>query len=211
MTRRLTIVAVIAVAFVRLQAAQTVLDYVVARVGDESIFMTDVRAAIGLGVVELGSDPDPQEAALQRLIDRRVMRKEILRGTPPQPTPEAIDAEVQRMKSYAAGTLKAVMDANGVDEGHLRQLAIDTLRIQLYLDMRFPRLDVNDADAEQYYRAHPNAFSRNGVMMTFDQAKSGAHELAAQERRDTRISQWVTGLKKRTDVSRPPRPAAAGK
>jgi hypothetical protein len=192
----------------RPHAAQTVLDYVVARVGDEAIFATDVRAAIGLGVVELGG-ADPEEAALEALIDRRLMLREVLRGTPPEPTADAIEAEVQRMKNYAAATLKATMDANGIDEVVLRRLARDTLRIQLYLDTRFPRLGVNDAEAEQYFRAHPNAFRRNGVLMTFDQAKAAAHELAAQERRTSRIEQWLTGLQKRTDVTRPARPGAS--
>jgi hypothetical protein len=209
MTRGLSAVVLILLAVVHPFAAQSVLDYVVARVGDEAIFKTDVRAAIGLGVVELGNDLNPEEAALQRLIERRLMRRELLRGTPAEPTPDAIEAEVQRMKNYAAVTLKSVMAANGVDEERLRTLARDTLRIELYLDTRFPRLDVSDAEAEQYFRAHPNAFRRNGVLMTFDQARAGAHELAAQERRAGRIDQWLTGLKRRTDVTRPPRPAGA--
>jgi hypothetical protein len=182
--------------------AQGVLDRVVARVGDESIFETDVKAAIGLGIVELGADPDPEAAAIDTLIDRRLMLREILRGTPSEPDPAAVDEEVRRMKSYAATTLPSVMAAAGIDEQLLRRLARDTLRIQLYLDTRFPRVDVGEDEARQYYNAHPAAFRRNGVLMTFEQASAGARELAAQERRATRIDQWLAGLARRTEVTR---------
>jgi hypothetical protein len=183
-------------------SAQGVLDKVVARVGDESIFSTDVKAAIGLGIVELGSDPDPEYAAVTGLIDRRLMMREILRGTTPEPDPAAVDEEVRRMKNYAATTLKSVMSAAGIDEALLRRIARDTLRIQLYLDTRFPRVDVSDDEAQQYYRANPSAFRRNGVLMTYEQASPSAHQLAAQERRQNRINQWLLGLAKRTEVTR---------
>jgi hypothetical protein len=188
--------------------AQGVLDKVVARVGDESIFVTDVKAAIGLGIVELGSAPDPEYAAVTRLIDRRLMMREILRGTSPEPDQAAVDDEVQRMKGYAATTLNSVMAASGVDEQLLRRIARDTLRIQLYLDMRFPHVDVSDDEAQQYYRANPSAFRRNGVLMTFAQAAPVAHELAARDRRSARINQWLAGLAKRTEVTRMDMPAA---
>ena len=183
-------------------SAQGVLDKVVARVGDESIFSTDVKAAIGLGIVELGSDPDPEYAAVTGLIDRRLMMREILRGTTPEPDPAAVDEEVRRMKNYAATTLKSVMSAAGIDEALLRRIARDTLRIQLYLDTRFPQLVVSDSEAQQYYTAHPEAFRRNGVLMTFDQASESAREQASRERRSTRIAQWLAGLRKRTEIVR---------
>jgi hypothetical protein len=207
MSRVVMAAAAVALAIAR-PDAQGVRDYVVARVGDEAIFATDVRAAIGLGIVELGTHADPEEAALQALIERRLMLREILRSTPPEPGAQAIEAEVARMKSYAAGTLKTVMSANGVDEERLRRFARDTLRVQLYLDTRFPRLDVSDDEAKQYFQGHEDAFRRNGELMTFEQAAAAAHELATQDRRDARIQQWLMGLKKRTDVTRPAQPAA---
>lgn len=200
MTRALTLV--MALVGTSLVAAQGVLDKVVARVGEESIFATDVKAAIGLGIVELGSDPDPEYAAVTGLIDRRLMMREILRGATPEPDQAAIDEEVRRMKNYAATTLKSVMDSAGIDEALLRRIARDTLRIQLYLDTRFPHVDVSDDEAQQYYRANASAFRRNGVLMSFEQASPSAHQLAAQDRRQTRIDQWLLGLSKRTEVTR---------
>ena len=59
-----------------------------------------------------------------------------------------------------------------------------------------------DSEAQQYYTAHPEAFRRNGVLMTFDQAIDSAREQASRERRSTRIAQWLAGLRKRTEIVR---------
>jgi hypothetical protein len=182
---------------------QTRLDRVVARVGTESLFETDVKAALGLGIVEPTGSLDPDTAALEQLIDRQLMLAEILRGVPPEPEAAAVDEEVQRMRSYAAVTLKSVMDANGIDDAFLRRAARDTLRIQLYLDTRFPDLPVSDAEAQQYYNNNQSAFRRNGVLMTFDQAVGAARDQAARDRRDGRIRQWLEGLRRRTEITRP--------
>lgn len=184
-------------------SAQTRLDRVVARVGTESLFETDVKAALGLGIVEPLGTLDPEAAALEELIDRQLMLTEILRGVPPEPDAAAVDAEVQRMRNFAAGTLKAVMTANGIDDVFLRRAARDTLRIQLYLDTRFPELPVSDAEAQQYYNSNPSAFRRNGVLMTFEQAIGAARDQASNDRRAARIRQWLEGLRRRTEITRP--------
>lgn len=195
--------AVVLVALSVAASAQTRLDRVVARVGTESLFETDVKAALGLGIVEPTGTLDPEAAALEELIDRQLMLAEILRGVPPEPDAAAVDAEVQRMRSFAAGTLKAVMTTNGIDDVFLRRAARDTLRIQLYLDTRFPELPVSDAEAQQYYNSNPSAFRRNGVLMTFEQAVGAARDQASHDRRDARIRQWLEGLRRRTEITRP--------
>jgi hypothetical protein len=184
-------------------SAQTRLDRVVARVGTESIFETDIKAALGLGIVEPLGTLDPEAAALEELIDRQLMLTEILRGVPPEPDAAAVDEEVQRMRNFAAGTLKTVMTTNGIDDVFLRRAARDTLRIQLYLDMRFPELTVSDAEAQQYYNGNPSAFRRNGVLMTFEQAIGAARDQASRDRRAARIRQWLEGLRRRTEITRP--------
>ena len=186
-----------------LPAAQRVVDRVVARVGERAIFETEVRAALALGVVEARGTGDPQVAALDAMIERQLMLTEIQRGTPPEPDPGAVDAEVERLKAWAGAELDAIMTRNGVDEMRLRQMARDTLRIQLYLDTRFPLPSVSDSDAESFYTMHPEAFRRNGVLMTFEQAAPAARDAAAQQRRESRIAQWLGGLRKRADVRRP--------
>ena len=187
-------------------AAQRIVDRIVARVGERAIFETEVRAALALDVVSARGAGDPQAAALEAMIERQLMLREIQRGTPPEPDSAAVDEEVARLKAWAGDDLTRIMTATGLDEARLRQMARDSLRIQLYLETRFPALTVSDGEAEAFFKAHPEAFRRNGVLMTFDQAAPAARDAAASERRQARIAQWVAGLRKRADVTRPAMP-----
>jgi len=182
--------------------AQQVLDEVVARVGDRAIFATDVKAAIGLGLVEIDGSRFPQSRALDQLIDRRLMLREVAKGVPPEIDPDDVEQEVRRLKSYAGTNLKSLMDATGVDEVLLRHVARDSLRLQSFLATRFPPIPANDSDAQRYFKEHPEAFQRNGVAMTFDQAADAARDAATVERRAARVSQWLAGLRRRTEVIR---------
>ena len=177
-------------------AGQQLVDRVVARVGNDAITQTDLRASLGLGIVDaLG-----EEEGLQLLIDRRLELFEVDRLTPVEPAPEAIDAEVERMKSYAGTGLAALLQATGLTEARLPDIARDTLRIQAHLASRFPDVPVSDADAQQYYRAHPDAFSRNGVLMSFDEAAPAARAAVVAERRRARVAQWLRDRRNRVDV-----------
>jgi hypothetical protein len=71
-------------------AAQQLLDRVVARVDGYAITLTDVNAALALGVVEAPAGADPQAAAVQRLIDRQLLLTEVARFAPPEPDPAAV-------------------------------------------------------------------------------------------------------------------------
>jgi hypothetical protein len=108
---------------------QTLLDRIVANVDGVAITQSDLNAAMALGVIE--------EPALERLIERQLVLAEVARFAPPDPQAAAIDKEVAAMTARAGGRLAAVMDATGVDETRIREMARDTLRIQAYAAQRF--------------------------------------------------------------------------
>lgn len=117
-------------------AAQQLLDRVLARVGGAAITLTDVRAAVELGLVEAQPGEFDGEA-LERLIDRQLVLNEVARLQPPDPAAVDVEAEVAAMKARAGGRLEALMRETGLDEERLRELARDTLRIRAYLRQRF--------------------------------------------------------------------------
>ena len=179
-------------------AQPRLVDRVVARVGENVITMTDVEAATGFGIVDTGPNaPDP----LQQVIDRRLALAEVMRRPPVPPDPAAVDAEVARLRAHARDRLSALMAATGVDDERLRRLALDDLRIAAYLQDRFPLVPAGDADAEQYYRTHPEAFVRNGTLPPFADVAAEARRAAAEERREARIAGWYAGLRNRIGVA----------
>src|SRR5690606_27705794 len=67
-------------------SAQQLLDRILARVGGVAITLTDLQAARALGLVEGATE----EAALQQLINRRLLLIEVARFPPPAPSEAAV-------------------------------------------------------------------------------------------------------------------------
>lgn len=180
-------------------SGQQLLDRVVARVGATAITLTDVRAAIGLGLVDASSATEA--AAVQPLIDRQLMLVEVVRFPPSDPVPAAVDAEIGRMKAHAGAQLETLMRSTGIDEQRIRDLARDTLRIQAYVDQRFgTSVQVSEDDVRRYYDAHPQEFMRNAMLIPFDQAEPEARRRASDERLRMTVEQWLQDLRARAEV-----------
>jgi len=185
-------------------SGQRLLERVVARVSGYAITLTDVRAAVALGVVEAPASADRDAVATDRLIDRQLMLAEVARFAPPEPDAAAIAAEAAGITARAGSDLAAVMASTGIDQGSIRDIARDTLRIQAYLDQRFgATVQLTEDEVTQYYRIHPDEFTRDGTLAPFAEVESLVRARAGAERRAATVAQWVRDLRARSDVSLP--------
>jgi hypothetical protein len=152
-TARVTIlICVLGVSVVRGSAAQDLLDRVAARVDSNIILLSDVRAAVALGVIAAPA-ADPDRAGVELLIERQVILGEVARFPAPEPTELAVDELLATMKLRAGSQLGAMMAATGIDEPRIRALARDTLRIQAYIRQRFGvDATVNAPEVRQWIR-----------------------------------------------------------
>jgi hypothetical protein len=116
-----------------------VIDRVLAVVAGQLITLTDVRAAIDLRLQTADGAADPVRAVLSKLIDRELVLVEVERYAPAEPTAEAVDREVQRVRARFPSdeAMAAALATSGIDEKHLRETLRQDLRIRAYLDQRF--------------------------------------------------------------------------
>jgi len=181
-------------------SAQQLLDRIVARVSGTAISLTELQATRGFGVVSAPTD----EAALQLMIDRQLLLIEVSRFPPPDPSEAAIAAELARERAAAGPRLAELMTMTGTDEGRLRDLARDTLRIEGYVDQRFGTSEqVSEDEAADYYNSHPGEFRRNGAPIPFAEALPVARQRAAAERRRAQLERWLQDLRNRADIAIP--------
>lgn len=180
-------------------AAQQLVDHVVARVNGAVVFLSDVRAAAGFGLIEPGPEPDQ----VRQMVQRQLLLNEVSRFPPPEPSAEDLAAEVVRMTDRVSDPV-AFMAAQGLSRTQVRGLARDSLRIRAYLAQRFgSNVPVSDDAALAYYQTHPAEFTRNGVRQSFLEAQAVARERAAAERRRDAVAQWLRDLEARAEVSTP--------
>jgi len=120
-------------------ASPEVIDRVLAVVGGQLITLTDVTAARDLGLQSADAAADPVRAILSKLIDRELILAEVERYAPAEPTADAIDRELERIRGRfaSADALAAVLARSGIDERQLRDTVRQDLRIRAYLDQRF--------------------------------------------------------------------------
>jgi hypothetical protein len=189
-------------------SAQVLIDRVLARIDGAPLTLTDVQAAIGLGVVQ-GSI----EAGTQQMIDRYLELGEVQRFPPPEPSPAAVAAEAARLKMNAGARLQALMQSTGVTDQRITDIARDNMRIAAYLEQRFgTSVQVSDEEVANYYRAHEAEFMRGGEALPFEESEAIARQRASDERRRAIIDQWLADLRSRADVTvngaRAPDPAS---
>jgi hypothetical protein len=123
-------------------SAETI-DRVLAVVAGQMITLSDVVAARDLGLQTADAGADPVRVILTKLIDRELVLAEVERYAPPEPTAEAVDGEVQRVRARFESTeaLEAALARSGLDEQHLRETLRQDLRMAVYMNQRFSASD----------------------------------------------------------------------
>ena len=179
--------------------AQQPIDRVMARIGSNAVTLTDVKAAVGLGLVDAKSPDDAM--ALSQVIDRQLMLMEVARFPPAEPLPGAIDQQVEAMRKHVGAALPELMKSTGLDDARLKDLARDTLRIQAYIMQRFGATAiVGEDDARRYYDDHQAQFTRNGMLVPFEDVEAEARRLASAAKLQDSIAQWLRDLRMRAEV-----------
>ncbi len=112
------------------------LDRIVAVVDGAPITQSDVAAAMQLGRVARGRG-DPVSAAVDALVERRLMLEEVDRYAPPDPPEAEIIRRVDEIRVRAGDRFNAVLADVGLTEAQLRREVRDDLRIDAYLQQRF--------------------------------------------------------------------------
>jgi len=182
--------------------ASEIIDRVLAVAAGNLIMLSDVTAARDLGLVARDAASDPIRETLSRLIERAIILAEVERYAPPEPDAEAVDREIQVVRSGfpSPQAFEATLGRVGVNEKHLRETLRQDLRIRAYLDQRFTVAPPTDEELGRYYRDHQQAFSRNGAAIPFEQARQDVAQAVRAERRGALVDEWVAGLRRRVEI-----------
>jgi len=161
-----------------------VIDRVLAILPGQIITLSDVEAALDLGLVEAPAGEARIPAGLSAVIDRVLMLNEVRRVAPPEPSSAAIDARVARIRQRIGGPaeMSRVLAARGLDASVLRLYAADDLRLASYLEERFSAA-AQPTDDE------------------IRQAGESARQRLTDDRRRTLIGAWTAELRRRADVT----------
>jgi hypothetical protein len=180
---------------------QELIERTLALVGGQAITLNDARLAIALGLIEVERSADPIPGVTSRLVDRELILREVQRYAPAAPAETAIDARLDELRKRLpdAAALKRLLDVHGMTEVRLRAWVRDDLRTQAYLAQRFASASTpTDTEISNAYARSRAEFDKTGL--TFEQATPIIRERLVTSRRSELIADWLSDLRRRTDV-----------
>ena len=169
-------------------------------VGTQVITLSDARAAIRLGLVEAGREAEPMPVT-QLLVDRELVLREVQRYAPPAPSESAMDERMSEIRKRLPGAdeLSRALEETGFTESRLRAWVRDDLRAVAYLAQRFASASTpTDTEVSAAFALQRAEFERLGT--TFEQAAPALRERLVGSRRRELIADWVSDLRRRTEV-----------
>jgi hypothetical protein len=186
-----------------LDAADEVIDRVIAVVAGDLIMQSDVNAVRVLGLPPLPQDAS-DEAIVNQLIDRILVLSEIERYSPPEPSASTISDGVTAIRNRFASRVAfdEALARVGFTERRLQQTVRQDLRIDAYVQQRFTAPAPTDAEVAAYFQAHQNEFSAGGRGVTMDDAREQVARAVTQHRREALVADWIAGLRRRASIMR---------
>jgi hypothetical protein len=203
---RVVLAAVLVTNAAGLLAAQDVVDRIVARVENDIILLSDVRALSRYQQFLDGkSETDGQ--ILDRLIDQWIVRTEADVSRSRQPSEADINLSLERLrKSFAsAEEYEGRKKQAGLSDAEIREMAAAQLYLSNYLDSRFrPGVQIDPKTIEDFYEKSvvPRAKARGQEPPPLDDARELIQEALVQRGINDQADQWLIESKARLHIEK---------
>jgi hypothetical protein len=190
----------------RIAAAQEMVDRIAARIENDIILLSDMRALSRYQQFLDGkSETDAQ--ILDRLIDQWIVRTEANVSRFPQPSAAEIERSVERVRKSFASTeeYEARKKQIGLSDLELREMAAAQLYLSNYLDSRFrPGVQIDPKTVEDFYQKSvvPRAKARGQEPPPLDTARDFIQEALVQRGINDQADQWLIESKARLHIEK---------
>ena len=187
-------------------AAQEVVDRIVARVENDVLLLSDVRALSRYQQFLDGkSETDAQ--ILDRLIDQWIVRTEADVSHSPRPSEADIDRGLSRVRNSFGSEqeYEARRKQAGLSEQDERAMVASQLYLSNYLDSRFrPAVQIDPKEIEDFYQTAvvPRAKARGQDPPTLDAARDTIQEALIQNGINHQAEQWLRESRLRLHVEK---------
>ena len=188
------------------RASQETVDRIVARVENDIILWSDVRALSRYQQFLDGkSETDAQ--ILERLIDQWVVRTEADVSRFPRPSDAEIERGLERLrKSFtSAEEYEARKKQNGLSDAEIRDMVAAQAYLSNYLDSRFrPGVQIDPKTIDDFYEKSvvPRAKARGQEPPPLDEARDLIQEALVQRGINDQADQWLIESKARLHIEK---------
>lgn len=187
-------------------AAQDVVDRIVARVENDIILLSDVRA-LSRYQQFLDGKSESDDQILNRLIDQWIVRTEADASHSPHPSDTDIDRAVNRVRnSFASGQeYEERRKQAGLTDQDVRAMAASQLYLSNYLDSRFrSSVQIDPKAVEDFYQSAvvPRAKARGQEPPTLNTARDSIQEALIENGINQQADQWLKESRQRLHIEK---------
>jgi hypothetical protein len=186
--------------------AQEVVDRVAARLENDIILMSDIRA-LSRYQQFLDGKTETDAQILDRLIDQWIVRTEANVSRFPPPSAGDIERSVEAVrKSFTSvEEYEARKKQTGLSDAAVREMAAAQLYLSSYLDSRFrPGVQIDPKTVEDFYQKSvvPRAKARGQEPPPLDEARELIQEALVQRGINDQADQWLIESKARLHIEK---------
>lgn len=176
-------------------AGQEIVDRIVARVENDVILWSDIRA-LNRYQEFLDGKPESDAQILDRLIDQWIVRTEAEVSRSPQPSEVDIDRSLSRLRSSfnSEQEYETRKKQAGLSNQEIRTMAAAQLYLSNYLDSRFrPAVQIDPKAIEDFYQKAvvPRAKARGQEPPTLEDSREYIQEALVQSGINEQAEKWL--------------------
>ena len=187
-------------------AAQEIVDRIAARIENDVILLSDIRALSRYQLFLDGkSETDPQ--ILERLIDQWIVRTEAEVSRFPRPSDPEIERGLDSVRKLFTSSeeYEARKKQGGLSDKEIRDMVAAQLYLSNYLDSRFrPGVQIDPKTIEDFYQKSvvPRAKARGQEPPPLEEARDYIQEALVQRGINDQADQWLIESKARLHVEK---------
>ena len=189
------------------------LDRVLVQVNSLVILQSDLDTEVQLQKLMSGTPNGPatqadREAALDRLIDR-VLLKEEMRGIDLLPSSDPqITAQIAEVRKQIKGAetdegWRKLLAEAGLSEGEVRDCIAEQVNTNLFLEAKFrPTLSVNNARIQSYYKEVlvPELKKKGATAPPLQQVSAQIEQILTEQTLNDLFGEWIKGLRNQARI-----------
>jgi hypothetical protein len=186
---------------VAISAPVELLDQIAATVGNRVVTERQLIRELRLTAFESNKpvdlSPKAKRAALERLIERELLRRDLELSRFPKLDPSEGEKMLRDTKARLAQreeVFRTELERFGLTEDDLKEHLMALRTWSRFLDFRFRQgIQVFAADIEEYYRTRfiPEARGQGLTIPPFDEVRDRIEEAIVEERLNAAVDQWV--------------------
>lgn len=168
----------------------------------ESEILLEIRLTAFQNGGPLDFKPEAKREAAGRLIEQRLIRKEIEVGRYVQPGPADVDPMLRQLEArfHSPEEFRQALEKYGIREEDLKAHLLWQLTLLRFIDVRFrPGIQITDQDIQQYFSQKlPELEKQAGPekKIRLDDLRDKIQEALTDERVDQQLNDWLAETRK---------------